>query len=92
MLLSIAAESTNVNSLTIYFLVYSLTTQHLFPLTGSFLQTLGNNYAYHGLIYSTYSKENASMYLLLTWLALVVMIVLLGLTMGYLLKKKDVRT
>ena len=51
----------------------------------------GSNYTYHGLIYSNYSKQDAIIYLLLIWFALVMMIILLGLAMGYLLKKKDTR-
>ncbi len=51
----------------------------------------GSNYTYHGLIYSTYNKADAVTYLLFIWLALVIMIVLLGLATGFLLKKKDKR-
>ncbi len=51
----------------------------------------GGNYTYHGLIYSAYSKRDAVVYLLFIWLALVIMIVLLGLATGYFLKKKDAR-
>ncbi len=48
-------------------------------------------YTYHSTLYSIYSQADAQRYLLLMWLALVVMIVVLGGVIGYFLKRKDVR-
>jgi ABC transport system ATP-binding/permease protein len=51
----------------------------------------GNDYTYHGILFSTYSKTDATIHLLFIWLALAGMIVLLGWTTAYFLKRKDVR-
>ncbi len=51
----------------------------------------GNDYTYHGILFSTYSKTDATTHLLFIWLALAGMIVLLGWTTAYFLKRKDVR-
>lgn len=51
----------------------------------------GNNYTYHGLLYSTYSKADAVTHLLFMWLVLLIIIVVLGLLTGYFLKRKDKR-
>ena len=52
---------------------------------------VGDIPSYHGTLYSIYSQTDSQHYLLLTWLALVVMILLLGGVIGYCLKRKDVR-
>jgi ABC-type multidrug transport system ATPase subunit/pSer/pThr/pTyr-binding forkhead associated (FHA) protein len=52
---------------------------------------VGNIYSYHSTLYSLYSQVDAQHYLLLMWLALVVMIVAFGGVIGYCLKRKDVR-
>ena len=51
----------------------------------------GDNYIYHGFLFSTYSQANAINYLLLMWGALAVMIVLFAIIIGVFLKRKDVR-
>jgi ABC transport system ATP-binding/permease protein len=51
----------------------------------------GNVYSYHSTLYSLSSQAHALRYLLLMWLALVLMIVALGGIIGYCLKRKDVR-
>jgi ABC transport system ATP-binding/permease protein len=50
-----------------------------------------NDWAYVGTLYSTNSQTVAIAHLLLMWLALIVMIVVLGILMAYFLKRKDVR-
>lgn len=52
---------------------------------------LGSNYIYHSTLFSTYNKGDATSYLLLTWLALVFLIVTLGALTAWLLKRKDAR-
>jgi ABC transport system ATP-binding/permease protein len=52
---------------------------------------VGDIYSYHSTLYSIYSQADAQRYLLLMWLALVVMIVILGGVIAYCLKRKDVR-
>ncbi|MFL5627132.1 MAG: ABC transporter permease, partial [Ktedonobacteraceae bacterium] len=49
------------------------------------------DFAYEGTLFSTFSKQQATLHLLLMWLALVVMIVVLGLLTAYFLKRKDIR-
>ncbi len=49
----------------------------------------GKDYTYHGIVYSTYSKVDATGYLLLMWLALVIMIIFFGIITGCILKWKD---
>ncbi len=51
----------------------------------------GNNYTYHSTLFSTYSHAEAQQYLLLTWLALVIMIVIFSFVIAFFLKRKDVR-
>ncbi len=55
--------------------------------------SLGNphDWAYAGTLYSTNTQAEAVFHLLLMWLALIVMIVVLGILTGYFLKRKDVR-
>lgn len=49
----------------------------------------GNNYTYHGTLFSTYSQSEALRYLLLMWMALVIMILVFGIATGFFLKRKD---
>mgnify|MGYP001450547593 CR=1 FL=1 len=51
----------------------------------------GNNYTYHGTLFSTYTQTNATNYLLTMWIVLGVMIVVLACATGFFLKRKDVR-
>lgn len=51
----------------------------------------GNQLIYQGTLFSTYHQGDASMYLLMMWLALVVMIVLLACITALFLKRKDRR-
>ncbi|HCI81037.1 MAG TPA: ABC transporter ATPase, partial [Ktedonobacter sp.] len=52
-------------------------------------ELFGNNYSYHGTLFSIYSQKEALQYLLLMWLALVLMILIFGVATGYFLKRKD---
>lgn len=52
---------------------------------------IGNSNTFHSTLFSTYSQAEATRYLLLMWLALVVMILLFGIAIGYFLKRKDTR-
>ncbi len=54
-------------------------------------QIIGNNYSYHGTLFSIYKPEDSLHYLLLSWLVLIVMFLLLALATAYFLKRKDVR-
>lgn len=54
-------------------------------------KAFGNDYTYHGLLYSTYSRANAETHLLLLWFALVLFFVLLCCITGFFLKRKDAR-
>src|SRR5207237_312337 len=45
-----------------------------------------------GLNFSNFSQEEATIHLLICWLALIVMILFLGIAIAYFLKRKDVRT
>ena len=54
-------------------------------------QLFGNISTSHSTLFSTYSHAEALQYLLLMWLALVVMIIVFGLICGYFLKRKDMR-
>ncbi|HET8839832.1 MAG TPA: ATP-binding cassette domain-containing protein, partial [Ktedonobacteraceae bacterium] len=47
--------------------------------------------SYHGTLFSTYTTQDAVQYLWLTWLALCALILLLGIVIGILLKRKDAR-
>ncbi len=51
----------------------------------------GDNYIYHGVLFSTYNHANAMNYLLLMWSALAVIIVLFACIIGVFLKRKDIR-
>jgi ABC-type multidrug transport system ATPase subunit/pSer/pThr/pTyr-binding forkhead associated (FHA) protein len=50
-----------------------------------------DDFSFQGTLFSTYSQGEAALHLFVCWLALVVMIVLLGLATAYFLKRKDVR-
>ncbi len=52
-------------------------------------EIFGNNYSYHGTLFSIYNQGEALQYLLLMWLALIIMILLFGVAVGYFLKRKD---
>ena len=52
-------------------------------------EIFGNNYSYHGTLFSIYSQSEATQYLLLMWLALIVTILVFGVAVGYFLKRKD---
>lgn len=52
-------------------------------------EIFGNNYSYHGTLFSIYSQKEALQYLLLMWMALVIMILVFGIATGYFLKRKD---
>ena len=54
-------------------------------------QLLGNTYTSHSTLFSIYSHAQALQYLLLMWLALVMMIVIFGIVCSYFLKRKDIR-
>lgn len=47
--------------------------------------------SYHGTLFSIYTQHQAFQYLLLMWLALVIIILILGIAVGYFLKQKDIR-
>lgn len=49
-----------------------------------------DGFSYCGTLFSTCSKQQAIQHLLLVWLALIVMIVLLGSFVGFCLKRKDI--
>ncbi len=51
-----------------------------------------DDFSYRGTLFSTFSQTEATIHLFICWFALVVMIVLLGVTIAYFLKRKDVRT
>jgi len=51
-----------------------------------------DGFSYKGTLFSTFSQEEATIHLLICWLALIVMILFLGIAIAYFLKRKDVRT
>ena len=51
----------------------------------------GDNYTYHGTLFSTFSQSDAMHRLLLSWAALGAIIIVLGILVGIALKRKDVR-
>ena len=51
----------------------------------------GNNYTYHGTLFSTFSHNDAMQRLLLSWAGLGAIIVVLAILIGVALKRKDVR-
>lgn len=51
----------------------------------------GEDFSYQGTLFSTHTKTQAELHLLLCWFALVLMCVLLGLLTAYFLKRKDIR-
>jgi len=52
----------------------------------------GNDYTYHGTLYSIYSQADATNRILLSWLALGIIIIVLTFAIGICLKRKDIRT
>jgi hypothetical protein len=52
---------------------------------------LGNDYAYHGTLYSVYSQADALHRLLLSWGALVALCLILMTVIAVFLKRKDIR-
>ena len=54
-------------------------------------EIFGNTYSYHGTLFSIYSQSEALQYLLLMWMALIIMILVFGIAVGYFLKLKDSR-
>jgi len=51
----------------------------------------GNDYTYHGTLYSIYTQADATNRLLLSWAALGMLILALMVMVGIFLKRKDVR-
>ncbi len=51
----------------------------------------GDNYTFHGTLFSIYNQVDAMRYLLTMWFALAVMIVLLACIIAVFLKRKDIR-
>ena len=51
----------------------------------------GDDYTYHGTLFSIYSQTDALHRLLLSWAALGVIIVVLMIIIGIFLKRKDIR-
>ncbi len=51
----------------------------------------GDDFAYEGTLFSKFTQGQASVHLLLMWLALLIMILALALLTAYFLKRKDVR-
>jgi ABC-type multidrug transport system permease subunit len=51
----------------------------------------GNDYTYHGTLYSIYSQSDASQRILLSWLALALIIIVLTIIIAIFLKRKDIR-
>jgi len=49
----------------------------------------GNSNTYHSTLFSTYSQGDALHYIMLIWLALIVMIALYSIGTGFFLKRKD---
>lgn len=54
-------------------------------------QLFSGNDTFHGTLFSTYSHADATQYLLLLWLALIVILIVLSIAIGYFLKRKDIR-
>jgi ABC-type multidrug transport system ATPase subunit/pSer/pThr/pTyr-binding forkhead associated (FHA) protein len=52
----------------------------------------GNDYTYHGTLFSIYSQQNAMQRLVVSWAALVATTILLIILIGIFLKRKDIRT
>jgi ABC-type multidrug transport system ATPase subunit/pSer/pThr/pTyr-binding forkhead associated (FHA) protein len=55
------------------------------------LDSSSDNWSYQGTLYSTYSKTDATVHLLICWGALVLMILILSGLTAYFLKRKDIR-
>jgi hypothetical protein len=54
-------------------------------------EIFGTNPSSHGTLYSIYSASQALQYLLLMWLALAILLLVLGVAVGFFLKRKDSR-
>lgn len=54
-------------------------------------EIFGSSPSSHGTLYSIYSTSQSLQYLLLMWLALVIMLLVLGIAVGFFLKRKDSR-
>ncbi len=54
-------------------------------------QLFGDDYLYHGTLFSTYSQSDATQRILLCWLALGAIIAVLGFLVALALKRKDIR-
>jgi hypothetical protein len=52
---------------------------------------LGDDYVYHGTLFSTYSQTDAMQRVLLAWAALGAIIIILAIVTGIILKRRDVR-
>src|SRR5579859_6329244 len=50
-----------------------------------------DDFSYHGTLFSTFSKTDAEIHLLITWSALVLTCLVLGIAIAFFLKRKDVR-
>ena len=53
---------------------------------------LGNDFTYHGTLFSTYSQADAMHRVLLAWAALGAIIIILAIVTGLVLKRRDVRS
>ncbi len=51
----------------------------------------GDDYTYHGTLYSIYSQADATNRILLSWFALGIIIIVLTFAIGFSLKRKDIR-
>jgi ABC transport system ATP-binding/permease protein len=54
-------------------------------------EIFGSSPSSHGTLYSIYSASQSLQYLLLMWLALVIILLVLGVAVGFFLKRKDSR-
>jgi MFS family permease len=51
----------------------------------------GDNYLYHPILYSVFTKDDATQRIILSWVALAILIVLMGAFVALALKRKDAR-
>jgi ABC transport system ATP-binding/permease protein len=61
---------------------------HADKLNGTTL--FGNDFAYHGTLFSLYDQGDATRHLLLMWLALGIIFITQGLAVAYFLKRKEI--
>ena len=52
---------------------------------------LGNDFTYHGTLFSTYTQTEAMQRILLSWAAMGAIAIILAIVTGIILKRKDVR-